>query len=490
MDKPTKPTNLMPRSFGGVKNNFSASLQSSGYEDGVPAIYGGDNLNYQLDATGKELDYCEKFADFLNAIPIGKTITVDTNNKLVYADLVTDTSGKANIGLDNLSSDGKARIAIKQYLVTEIYALNDVVMAIVDDEVALYKSLVSNNVGNAISDDTKWEKVEMGGSSRNVGEIVASTLPLTDAGLHLLDGTRLSGDGIYGEFVDYIADLYAENPSANYFTDETSWQASVTQYGVCGKFVYNSTNNTVRLPKITGFLEGTTDATALGSLIEAGLPNITGNITNNFTGTYPGSSGCMNITVESDSRAFSTGTSWTVKPTIVDIDASRSSSIYGNSTTVQPQTIKAFVYIVIANSTKTSIQVDIDEIATDLNGKADTDLTNVTDTGYIKMAGAGMPSDTYIDLTLGASGTSYTAPADGWVYFSKVCNGSNQEAFIEISDTNYNFTIGGFMGRNGDGYKLIMPIKKNTVFKVLYGLGGATEFFRFVYAVGSESEAS
>ena len=59
MDKPTKPTNLMPRSFGGVKNNWTSGMQASGYEDGVPAIYGGDNLNYQLDATGKELDYCE-----------------------------------------------------------------------------------------------------------------------------------------------------------------------------------------------------------------------------------------------------------------------------------------------------------------------------------------------------------------------------------------------------------------------------------------------
>ena len=87
MDKPTKPTNLIPRSFGGNKNDFSTSLQSTGYEDGVPAIYGGDNLNYQLDATGKELDYCEKICDFINDIPIGKTVTVDSNNKLVYEDL-------------------------------------------------------------------------------------------------------------------------------------------------------------------------------------------------------------------------------------------------------------------------------------------------------------------------------------------------------------------------------------------------------------------
>lgn len=103
MDKPTKPTNLMPRSFGGTKNNWSSSMQESGYEDGIPAIYGGDNLNYQLDATGKELEYCEKFCDFINEIPIGKTITVDSNNKLVYGDFslpdaTTTTKGGVIVG--------------------------------------------------------------------------------------------------------------------------------------------------------------------------------------------------------------------------------------------------------------------------------------------------------------------------------------------------------------------------------------------------------
>lgn len=112
MDKPTKPTDLIPRSFGGVKNNFSPSLQSSGYEDGVPAIYGGDNLNYQLDATGKELDYCEKICDYINAIPIGKTVTVDSNNKLVYSDL--SDSNKANISLNNLNTTGNNKILPSQ----------------------------------------------------------------------------------------------------------------------------------------------------------------------------------------------------------------------------------------------------------------------------------------------------------------------------------------------------------------------------------------
>lgn len=62
-----------------------------------------------------------------------------------------------------------------------------------------------------------------------------------------------------------------------------------------------------------------------------------------------------------------------------------------------------------------------------LSNKADTDLANVTDTGYTKMAGAGMPGTTYTDLAIGASGATYTAPANGYFY---IYGGSG-------GDTNY-----------------------------------------------------
>ena len=58
--------------------------------------------------------------------------------------------------------------------------------------------------------------------------------------------------------------------------------------------------------------------------------------------------------------------------------------------------------------------VDINQIVTDLNNKLDRDCLNYSDTGYNFMAGASMPSNKYINLTLGASGSTYTAPADGF----------------------------------------------------------------------------
>lgn len=210
---------------------------------------------------------------------------------------------------------------------------------------------------------------------KNIGAIVQSMVPLTDAGLHLLDGSLIQM-GVYSEFVEYMANLYGDGTNIpSYFCTETEWQASVAYYGICGKFVYDSVNNTVRLPKVIGIIEGTTDASALGDLVEAGLPQHHHLIhTEIESGScvygYTGFGGSDNTGAGRDMN-----TEYCYAGDVFD------NPIYGNSTTVQPQTIKCFVYIVIANSTKTGIQVDIDEIATDLNGKADTDLTNLNDQG-------------------------------------------------------------------------------------------------------------
>lgn len=276
---------------------------------------------------------------------------------------------------------------------------------------------------------------------RNVGEIISSTLPLTDAGLHLLDGALIQGDGIYKGFVDYIAGLYTENPTANYFTTEALWQQSVTTYGVCGKFVYDSTNNTVRLPKVTGIIEGTTDVTALGDLVEAGLPNITGDIkiaslvkgssSTDLTGIRKG--GCFN---DSYGQALKTGDATTTSSTYfvegqAVFKASSSSSIYGNSSKVQPQTIKVLYYIVIANSTKTEIQADIDQVATDLNGKADVDYTNCS---YLPMR-----NDVVHIIETYQNGSSwYKVYSDGW------CE------------------QGGFVASNGGTVSLLKTMNNNT----------------------------
>ena len=185
-------------------------------------------------------------------------------------------------------------------------------------------------------------------------------------------------------------EVFSGSKPANYFTDETTWQQSITDYGSCGKFVYDSTLNTVRLPKVSDILQGTTDIKALGDLVVSGLPqhthtrgsmNITGRITSRGQGQggqgaiYESGSGSSRYRLEDGSAqywSFDASRSWTGNTSNANY-----TSTTATTSKVQPQTIKCFVYIVIATSAKTDIQVNIDNIATDLNGKADRDGSNM-----------------------------------------------------------------------------------------------------------------
>ena len=313
---------------------------------------------------------------------------------------------------------------------------------------SLYQSKINNNIGNSVLDTSKWALVSLGGSSRNVGEIVASTIPLSDAGLHLLDGTLITGTGAYSAFVDYIASIYAVNK--NYFCSEADWQNSVATYGVCGKFVYSSLNNTVRLPKITGFIEGTSGASDLGNVISAGLPNITGTV-DVCDDRASGYSGAFYNTNEGSPNCTDSG--WS--NTKAGFDASRSSSIYGNSNTVQPQAVKVLYYIVISNSTKTQIEIDIDDVMSDLAGKADIDLSNINASASAKETIVDWCMPDYsagVSVSNITSSQSYTAVSDGYLF-----------------GTTYNVTVyvnGSQVGYADDltyGFNLSIPLTKGDI---------------------------
>ena len=108
----------------------------------------------------------------------------------------------------------------------------------------------------------------------------------------------------------------------------------------------------VRLPKITNMVQ----PGDVGVFTEAGLPNITGDIKlrPNTTGlnTFFGFDGAFNMgsatTLSATAFSVSTGTGTTYIP--ITFDASRSSSIYGNSTTVQPPAVGAKLYIQVFTS--------------------------------------------------------------------------------------------------------------------------------------------
>lgn len=198
--------------------------------------------------------------------------------------------------------------------------------------------------------------VKIANVSKEIGEIFYSTIPMDNVNYHLLDGTILDGNAEeYKQFYNYL--LSIKPTYSSLFIAEEDYQTQLNDKGVCGKYVLDEVSKTIRLPKITGFIEGTVDSSALGELVEAGLPNITGSITVSDS-SYKGSLASGAFTLSSYEKD-ACGWSDDQTKAVFNFDASRSSSIYGNSTTVQPQSIKLFVYVVVSKEVVEDAPLDV-----------------------------------------------------------------------------------------------------------------------------------
>lgn len=100
------------------------------------------------------------------------------------------------------------------------------------------------------------------------------------------------------------------------------------------------------------------------------------------------------------------------------------------------------------------------------------------------ISGWGMPSNKYIDLTLGASISTYTAPANGWFYFAKVSGIIN--AYIELQNISVRDNFGTQCRANSTTGILYvcLPAKKGDTVRCSYSATGKTTSFGFAYAEG------
>ena len=91
-----------------------------------------------------------------------------------------------------------------------------------------------------------------------------------------------------------------------------------------------------------------------------------------------------------------------------------------------------------------------------------------------------MPSGRYTNLTLGASGSTYIAPANGYFTIDIGCNSGQ---YVNMQDGS---NIYGINQKNYDGgtIRLLFPILKGKLMYISYDASGPVYGFRFVYAKG------
>ena len=148
------------------------------------------------------------------------------------------------------------------------------------------------------------------------------------------------------------------------------------------------------LPRNKWFIQPTDDVSKVNSVNEAGLPNITGNF---IAGDTASANGAFAYTGHTGGSTQAGGSS----DCHFNFNASRSSAIYGNSDTVQPQSLNQLLYICVGNTSVNEALTDITDITTSENdtlplGYSTYQAGNISSAGWLKSTGFFESGLTYV----------------------------------------------------------------------------------------------
>ncbi len=168
-------------------------------------------------------------------------------------------------------------------------------------------------------------------------------------------------DTIYPEFWEALTKRAAAETIPT--CSAADYEEALSTYGQCGKFVVDTLNGKVRLPKITRFISSVSDISSIGSVENDAIRNITGSLEGGNNTTYfSASSGAFYRS--SDGYADSAGSSGrSGRPRMAYFDASR---VVPTADENRPKNVRMGLYIQISNNTADVSQLDTQVIANEL----------------------------------------------------------------------------------------------------------------------------
>lgn len=119
------------------------------------------------------------------------------------------------------------------------------------------------------------------------------------------------------------------------------------------------------------------------------------------------------------------------------------------------------------------------------DNKVDLNAQNLDTTGKSYLSGIGMPSDTTIDLTINASGMTYTAPSNGYMCFSGSATAAGGRVGLTRDDSSTIPVIASISSSPvaGRAVSVSIPVKTGDVVRCIYD-NITSGHLRFTYAEG------
>lgn len=195
---------------------------------------------------------------------------------------------------------------------------------------------------------------------------------------------------VYSELWNYVSS------KTGLIISEDEWQLKYQQTG--GKFVpyYSSGDgtSTFRTPLLNAYAKGTDSVDNVGTYLSAGLPNITGGINThgakNVNCFFYGASGAISQLngAADNTLALVNNNTTGIGYKAFGIDASRSSSIYGNSNTVQPESMIGIWVIKAFGLVTNNGNIDLNDILDGITN-LENRLSGLTDRNDVVASGDG-----------------------------------------------------------------------------------------------------
>ena len=260
-------------------------------------------------------------------------------------------------------------------------------------------SNIANNGYNFVNDTSyigdsskPWSIVSTEKSNLPLGTIISYDAPSDDFGMEPLN------DPAYptGKLLQNVSNTYptfwnacvakktlasSDTTYSRYNHTQAEYDAELAAKGFCGWYVIDEVNDTIRLPYYgAAFLQGYTSGDVDK---QAGLPNITGEKTAVSMPAYvdSGYSGAFSGGAKQTVGAYGGGAPGTPYQQTLNFDASSSNPIYGRSSTVQPNAVAIYYYIVVA-TVATSISAAEWDAKQDKSNLVTTLSAGSTDTQY------------------------------------------------------------------------------------------------------------
>jgi hypothetical protein len=144
------------------------------------------------------------------------------------------------------------------------------------------------------------------------------------------------------------------------------------------------------------------------------------------------------------------------------------------------------LYFKVGNAVTNQELIDIGEVTNSLANKVDLDAQNLSNEGTSYISGLGMPSMKYDDLSVGSSGTTYVAPANGFFELSTLVSNKTTNCIgIMYSSQGGGFALGAPSYFRGGG---IISVRKGDYITIDYQTNIQILTFKFVYAEGAQND--